>query len=165
MRSALYFAYGSNMCSSRLVKRVPSAVSVAVGYLQGHRLAFHKRSKDGSRKGDVAFTGSHDDCVWGVVFRVAAGDIPDLDAVEGRGYGYERKDVAIVTSGGNVEAFTHYATTTDPTLVPYSWYLRFYVLGAREHGLPADYTAMLQGVASIEDPDRERDANNRAIEE
>ena len=37
----LYFAYGSNMCAGRLVRRVPSAREVGVARLSNHALRFH----------------------------------------------------------------------------------------------------------------------------
>lgn len=50
-----------------------------------------------------------------------------------------------------------YATDKSPRLKPYSWYLRFVVEGAKQHGLPEEYVATLEAVRAIEDPDKERD--------
>jgi gamma-glutamylcyclotransferase len=48
-------------------------------------------------------------------------------------------------------------------LVPYSWYKRFVVEGARHHGVPDDYIALIEAMPDIEDTNRERDARNRII--
>ena len=50
-----------------------------------------------------------------------------------------------------------------PNLQPYSWYKRFVVEGALQYGLPADYITRIEAMPAIEDPDRNRDAQNRAI--
>jgi hypothetical protein len=47
-------------------------------------------------------------------------------------------------------------------LRPYSWYKRFVVEGARQHGLPADYIAGIEALPAAEDPDQNRDVENRA---
>jgi hypothetical protein len=50
VKTTLYFAYGSNMKSSRIKskKRAPSAKAIGRAKLKGKRLAFNKVSKDGS---------------------------------------------------------------------------------------------------------------------
>lgn len=58
MDTFLYFAYGSNMLTSRLLARCRSAKTVGLATCLGHRLTFEKRSIDGSGKatmlGDLA---------------------------------------------------------------------------------------------------------------
>ena len=44
----LYFAYGSNLSEERLRKRVGEFGPARVARLEGYRLAFNKRSADGS---------------------------------------------------------------------------------------------------------------------
>lgn len=158
----LYFAYGSNMCTGRLRARVPSARPLFSAKLLNHRLAFHKRSVDGSGKADARYTG-HDDVVWGVVFELDSVEKPALDEAEGLGSGYLEKSVTVESPHGEFDAVMYYASDTDPELKPYSWYLRFVVEGARQHGLPADYVSQIVRTASINDPDAARDTRNRAI--
>ena len=45
---ALYFAYGSNLCASRLRGRVPSAVVVERARLPGRRLVTDTLGRDGT---------------------------------------------------------------------------------------------------------------------
>jgi len=160
--AVLYFAYGSNMCAGRLRARVPSAEALFGAKLMEHRLAFHKKSIDGSGKADAHYTG-RDDCVWGVVFELDSAEKPALDEAEGLGSGYLEKIVSVVGTSGESTATMYYATDTDGTLKPYSWYLRFIIDGARQHGLPDEYISQLEKVQSITDPDAKRDAQNRSI--
>jgi hypothetical protein len=57
----------------------------------------------------------------------------------------------------------YYANDIDPQQLPYSWYVRHVVVGGREHSLPEEYISSIERMPQAEDPDRERDATNRAI--
>lgn len=162
--SVKYFAYGSNMSLPRLRERVPSAKRIGLFTLAGHSLRFHKVSTDGSGKCDALFTGNPDDSVIGALFEISGSEKDALDRVEGLGHGYESKTVSLSDSQGNIfEAFTYYATNTDPSLLPYSWYLYHVIYGAKETGVSVSYLAHIEATESIEDPDRERDVRERAI--
>lgn len=160
-----YFAYGSNMSLPRLNARVPSAELMGVFTLVEHTLRFHKVSKkDGSGKCDALFTGNPDDYVIGALFEISNDEKSLLDKAEGRGYGYEEKWITVSDTQGNIhEAFTYYATNTDPSLLPYSWYLHHVVSGAKVLGVPCAYLDALLATNSREDPNRERDASERAM--
>ncbi|HEB96805.1 MAG TPA: gamma-glutamylcyclotransferase [Sedimenticola thiotaurini] len=159
----LYFSYGSNMSSRRLLARVPSARFVTVAVLPGHHLLFHKIGRDGSAKCDAAVAGGGQRVI-GVVFDIAAREKPLLDRKEGLGNGYEQKWVRLTGAGGDpLEAVTYYATHTDPALRPFHWYKSHVLLGAREHRLPAAYVARIEAVEAIDDPDGERHRRELAI--
>ena len=66
-----YFAYGSNLHPVRLLERVPSAQLVG-GMLSWsqHRLAFHKKSQDGSSKCNLVHTGEESDEVYGAIYQM-----------------------------------------------------------------------------------------------
>ncbi|WP_163559709.1 gamma-glutamylcyclotransferase family protein [Halomonas sp. NO4] len=159
-----YFAYGSNMSLPRLKARVPSAERIGVFTLVEHTLRFHKVSKkDGSGKCDALFTGNPDDYVIGALFEISNDEKSVLDRAEGLGYGYEEKRITVSGSQWNThEAVTYYATNTDPSLLPYSWYLHHVINGAKETGVPSAYLDALSATNSREDPDKERDASERA---
>lgn len=53
--------------------------------------------------------------------------------------------------------------STDPALRPYSWYKRFLVEGAREHGLPIAYIEALECVEASQDRNEQRDREKRAL--
>jgi len=162
----LYFAYGSNMCTGRLRQRVRSASQPFVARLAGHTLRFHKRSTDGSGKADAFSTGVETDCVWGVVFEIDEAEKPLLDVAEGAGKGYHEEAVTVTDAeGGRHPVFVYIADAShiDANRRPYSWYKRFVVEGAHQHGLPRDYLVVLEATRDVEDPDRTRDARKRAI--
>lgn len=153
----LYFAFGSNMSSKRLQGRVPSARFEAVARLSEHRLCFHKLGADGSGKGDAEYTGNPDDEVVGVVYEISEAEKPGLDAAEGLGTGYGEKWVEIVAADGReLSAVMYFAIRIDPSVKPYHWYKNHVLVGAEENRLPADYTARIKAIASVDDPDPHR---------
>ena len=163
--SIKYFAYGSNMSLARLRERVPGAKRIGCFLLKKYRLCFHKISiNDGSGKCDAFYTGSDSDCVFGVLFEIPLEQKKMLDKIEGLGYGYSEKMVSITSRSGQEElAATYYAITIDETLKPYSWYKDHLLLGAIESHLPRSYIKILASVKSVEDPNIQRDKEQRAI--
>ncbi len=77
------FAYGSNMNLNRLKNRVPSAVKISNGFIEGFSLECSKASKDSSGKATVIKTDNKDDLVWGVLFEIDEKEKPQLDRAEG----------------------------------------------------------------------------------
>lgn len=149
----LYFAYGSNMSTPRLRRRIASARRVAVASLAGHALRFHKRGRDGTAKCDACHTGRARDVVHGVVFEIRATDKPRLDACEGLGHGYLEKTVTVTDrAGAQYRAFTYYATDIAAGLLPYRWYKQHVLRGACEHALPAAYIARIRRIPACADP-------------
>ena len=157
------FAYGSNMCSSRLQARTPSAARLGIGQLKGYVLRWHKTGADGSGKCDVVHTGRDSDAVWGVLYTLDAAKKPDLDKAEALGIGYSERCAAIQIRDRTVEAWFYVAIDTTPDLIPYDWYKAFVVEGAREHRLPLDYIAALDAVMAAPDADNARAALNARI--
>ena len=156
----LYFAYGSNMLTRRLLERTPSARVVGVAALPAHELRWHKVSKDGSAKCDIVQSSVPQACVHGVVFEIAAADRAALDVAEGIGMGYKGCEVVVNTAHGALQAWTYRATNIDPLARPYPWYKALVVAGAKEHRLPGAYVAALEAAATREDPKPERAAQN-----
>jgi gamma-glutamylcyclotransferase (GGCT)/AIG2-like uncharacterized protein YtfP len=153
-----YFAYGSNMSRARLCQRVPSAMRVAVASLRAHRVHFHKIGMgDGSGKCGAEYTGDPQDRIWGVVYRLAPQHRATLDRFEGEGIGYRRVAVdVLLDTGETCRCFTYLATRVDESLLPFTWYKRHVLIGARENGLPADYVSKLQAAKDCHDRNRER---------
>lgn len=153
----LYFAYGSNMSSSRLLARVPSARKLGTGMLHAHQLCFHKVGRDGSAKCDARETGNSDHVVHGVLFIIEPEDRSALDEVEGVGRGYEVKDVTVrMFDDQELTAFTYYATHVDVSLRPFDWYRQHVIYGAAEHNLPDAYQQYIRLIESIPDSDAQR---------
>ncbi|MET0071793.1 MAG: gamma-glutamylcyclotransferase family protein [Candidatus Thiodiazotropha sp.] len=166
VETMLYFSYGSNMSSRRLLSRVPAAEYITTAALHGHELIFHKRSRDGSAKCDAFETKSDRQVVMGVVYEISKEDRAVLDRIEGLGKGYEVKGVELITpQERTMAAYTYYATSIDNTLQPFHWYKHHVMAGALEYRLPLTYIDSLQRVASREDPDPQRHALEMAIYE
>lgn len=154
------------MLTGRLRERVPSARALGVATLSGYELRFHKRGwKDGSGKCDVVGRDGDRAQVFGVAFRMTAGDKEGLDAAEGLGRGYGVRTVRVEREGRRVAAFTYVADASaiDSTLLPFTWYKELVLAGAREHGLPLEYVRQLEAVKAVADPDSERDRHARTI--
>ena len=159
-----YFAYGSNMSLSCLRARVPSAQRIGSFTLIEHDLRFHKISKDGSGKCDAFYTGNPDNYVQGVLWEIDPGEKGALDRAEGLGYGYDEKNVKVLNgSGEGLDATTYYAIKIDNALKPYCWYKNHVLVGAQESSLPESYIQEIEAVECVEDPDEQRDAEQRAI--
>ena len=156
------FAYGSNMCRGRLLAhRVHPEGPGVRARLSGYALHFNKRSTaDGSGKANVEL--HEGGTVWGVLYVIPDEDLAVLAAGEG---GYTRTRLSVDPDAGPVAAWVYVANepSHDAALRPYSWYKRFLVDGARSHGLPADYIAMLEAIAADDDTNQERDRQNRAL--
>ena len=145
------------MSVSRLKARVRFAKVFKVACLYEHVLKFHKKSKDGSGKCDAVKTDISDDVVWGVVFEIDKEKIKILNRYEGKGSGYEIKEVLLIGDDDKeIKAFTYYATEKDPSKKPYHWYKEHVLRGAQQNGLPSDYIQKIKLIESIEDPDSER---------
>jgi len=146
---SLYFAYGSNLCASRMSERVPSARFVTIARADGRRLSLGKRGRDGSGKATLIEAPG---CfVWGVVYAIDPHDWRRLDRFE---RGYARTSLLVAWEREeHVAATTYVAPETAPDPTAFGWYKRLIVDGAREHGLPDAYVAELERLPEREDPD------------
>ncbi|MDR7415266.1 MAG: gamma-glutamylcyclotransferase family protein [Armatimonadota bacterium] len=136
-----YFAYGSNLDSDRLHKRIGrDRVDSKVGYLRDYRFAFNKKGNDGSGKANIVPRGGSQ--VWGAVYRLTSAELSYLDRCEGVPGHYERRQVEVMTREGEIiHAQTYIANREKVSagLRPTREYLDHILKGAKEHGLPAEY--------------------------
>lgn len=159
-----YFAYGSNMSLARLQERVPSAVRIGTFMLKKHELRFHMASDDGSGKCDAYQTSNENNVVIGALFDINENEKYILDKAESLGVGYDEKSIKVENDLGEVfDAFMYFAIKIDTSFKPYSWYLNHVVTGAIEIKLPSQYLNNIQSTQCIEDLDKNRDAQQRAI--
>jgi len=145
---ATYFAYGSNLLTSRLQRRVPSARPDGPVRLGDHRLTTDKRGRDGTGKANLRHAPGQ--FVWGVLWSLDREDWARLDAVEGD---YRRIAVCVENAAGErvqTQTYRSDRLTDDPALAPA--YKRCMVDGAREHGLPEAWVRLLEAL-----PERQRD--------
>jgi gamma-glutamylcyclotransferase len=141
MSSSLYFAYGSNLCVARLRELAPSAVARGAARAPGFALRIDKRGMDGTAKANLhAVSGS---AVWGVVYALEAADWPRLDARE---RDYARIEIEIFQGDERVLAQTYRSDHLTSDAIAAAWYKRLIVDGARDHALPADWCAWLEGL-------------------
>jgi gamma-glutamylcyclotransferase len=155
---AYVFAYGSNLAVARIEARVGVVTTIAVGKLAGHALRFHKIGRDGSGKADAHVSGNSADAVWGVVYEIAPRAKRRLDHFEGLGSEYLEAEVAVATAAGEIACHVYRAhpLRIDASLLPFEWYHRYVVHGARAHALPDAYVAALARAPVRVDPDRTR---------
>ena len=151
-----YIAYGSNLHPLRLAERVPSARAVDVVEMPGHRLAFHKRSVDGSAKCHMYTDEVRHLTAYGVLYEFHVDHKAHLDAAEGPGY--RERIAGYPVNGETYRSFTYVARPTHiaPDLVPYRWYKDLVLAGARYHGFPGEYIASIEATPSRDDPDPAR---------
>ncbi len=133
-----YFSYGSNLKISRLRGRVPSARPEGVARLPGYRLVCDKRGADGTGKANLRVDPTAE--VWGAIYSLDPSDWPDLDAHEP---GYERIEVEVSWLGETLCAHTYLSSLTTSDPIPFAWYKRLIVEGAREHALPDEWIRVL----------------------
>ncbi|WP_165793494.1 gamma-glutamylcyclotransferase family protein [Hyphococcus luteus] len=166
MKTVPYFAYGSNMLTARLAARCPSARLIGPAEVSRHRLAFSKRSHDGSGKATLAASGAEHDVTLGILFEIGIEDMPALDEAEERGTGYDRFDafdVHCMTRGEIVPHITYLARAPVTGLLPYDWYLALIVAGAREHELGETYVKALIDTPCAPDPQPDRPGRRIAL--
>ncbi|EMI18166.1 AIG2 family protein [Rhodopirellula maiorica SM1] len=145
-----HFAYGSNMSTSRLRARCPSAKVKGVGFVRGRTMRFHKRGMDGTGKANAFATHDNDDILWGVVYETLLSEKVELDRCESLGVGYEHATVEVQVESQTITTFLYQAITDriDDSLVPADWYHAHVINGAIEHGLPQEYHAMITRVTA-----------------
>ena len=163
--SFVYFGYGSNMLPARLSKRCPSARVLGLAIARDFTLQFSKPSTDGS--GKATLVPSQGSAVPGVLFEIADDERKELDLHEGVGHGYARVDsfsVEGLPTSDQVQATTYIATTTDPQLEPFDWYLAVVIAGAVHHGMDEQHVTRLRTFHHSVDDYLERPTRLRALE-
>lgn len=101
------------------------------------------------------------DRVWGVLYRIpeyllsrrTAGDRKSLDAIEGEGTNYERREILVRKPDGEVVAAVTY-TVRNPRagLTTNLDYVRFIITGLREHRIPRAYIEKVRAIAIANNP-------------
>lgn len=148
------------MLRERLRHRCHGAVACGLALASGYRLAFIKRGRDGSGKATLAASNQRTSTVRGVLYRIPAIEMVDLDRAE---VGYRRVNdfpVSCLESGRDLIAMTYIAPpeVCDPGLKPFDWYLALVVVGALQHGLYKEASGLQTMIETVEDPDATRAA-------
>jgi len=143
-----YFVYGSNMCSTRLEKRVGrTGVAWQMGWLKDYTLTFNKLGDNSS--GYANILPDKGDIVYGVLYRLSETELQKLDRWEGVPQHYRRVPVAVETKAGTQQSVTYIAVKVQENLRPKRCYLELLIRGAIEHNLPNDYIQRLKSVRTL----------------
>ena len=99
MKTAVYFAFGSNLDLAQMRRRCPSAVPQARATLHGYRIAFagHSTTWGG---GVATVVHDHDAKVEGMIYLLSVQDLAALDRFEGAPFVYERRMKTVVDEQG-----------------------------------------------------------------
>lgn len=146
-----YFAYGLNMSSSKLTKRVGQVIDLGKAYLKDYILVFNKLSKDGSGKANVKIKSGV--ITEGVLYELDEDQISKLDKREGVPNHYSRvKRKFTSISGEPFEAEIYIACTRKIIngLKPTKGYLSIIIEGAAEHNLSDEYLTFLKSTKFTE---------------
>ncbi|MDQ7041686.1 MAG: gamma-glutamylcyclotransferase family protein [Rhodothermus sp.] len=145
-----YFAYGSNMCSTRLEERVGrTGVAWQMGWLKGYTLTFDKFADNGI--GYANIQPDKEDIVYGVLYRLSETELQKLDSLEGVPQHYRRVPITVETKAGTQQAVTYIAVKVQKDLRPKRCYLELLIQGAIEHNLPDAYIQRLKSVRTYEE--------------
>jgi gamma-glutamylcyclotransferase len=142
--TVLLFAYGSNMASAEMAAWCPAARFIGPARLDGYRLELRRRSIRWGG-GAVDIVAAPDDEVWGALYELPDGELDRLDAKEGAGFAYARRQVRVEADGRAVSAEAYEAVEKEPDEVrPTREYAALLPRGARERGLPEGWVKRLE---------------------
>ncbi|NND59636.1 MAG: gamma-glutamylcyclotransferase [Gammaproteobacteria bacterium] len=164
MSTFSYFAYGSNLLSSRLVGRCASATFSSIAVVRRHRLEFTKPSIDGSGKATIISDETAQGSVFGAVFQISNAELETLDAFEGKDYERRPCQVTCVRTGREIGALTYYARQRRSELLPYDWYLALVVAGLNEHEIDREYVSAIRSLDHKIDAEHGRIQRRAALE-
>jgi Gamma-glutamyl cyclotransferase, AIG2-like len=159
-----YFAYGSNMLTSRLRARCPSAAFHTTATVRDYTVMFGKLSEDKSGKATLVRTTGTGHSARGAVFKISARELAQLDRAEGAGYTrLQDFPVECTRSGEAIKTHTYVAKKYDGELRPYDWYLALVVAGIMEHEIGDDYRSSLRAIHWEPDPELKRPSRQEAL--
>jgi len=166
----LYFAYGSNMLFERIEGRCPFAELIGTASVKGYKLAFHKKSNDGSAKADIIKCDDENSIVCGVVYKIGDEHSGKLDGaesyIEGSRKHYNRNDSfeVVLNDGKKLETRVYLAweASIEKNLLPYKWYWALVMAGAIENKLPDDYVEKIRIAEKNLDPEDNRERKKEA---
>ncbi|KAJ9592008.1 hypothetical protein L9F63_001447 [Diploptera punctata] len=157
-KTFLYFAYGSNLLSQRILINNPSAVRKGIGKLKNYRLDFgfpFSRRWGGCPATIVPHDGKH---VWGAVWEICQSNMSDLDRQEGVNENtYFPIEVFVeAPNGSNFKCRSYQLSSTAEGLEheeplpkerqPSEVYITVIKKGAEESKLPPDYVELLKNI-------------------
>lgn len=152
----LYFAYGSNMKTERLVSRVGEVKILGRAVIEDYQLSFNKLGDNGSGKANI-YT-KNDSSVEGALFDLTEEQIKKLDRHEGVNAHYIRCTRDIKLDGKILVAEVYFANQDklQDNLRPTCEYLQHIIDGAEEHGLDSNYRKFLKSFQCSKIPGQQK---------
>ena len=129
------------MCACWLKRDIDSAEFICRAELKGWRLVFNKKSEDGSAKADIE--DSPGDSVIGVIYEIDENEKTRLDGKEDK---YEPISVTVTLEDCSTEKVLTYKSDHKTGELPYEWYLKLIIGGAKTHGLRKEYIKTLESI-------------------
>lgn len=148
MKSALVFAYGSNMNARQMSLRCPGARAVCVAKLRDHRLTFAGRSTRWGG-GVATIKPARRSSVIGVVWSVSRANLDRLDGFEGYPFVYDRVPVQVdSTEAEAIWCYAYVKNAAEISTAPSREYLRTILDGYEGVGaaVPASLRRLYQQV-------------------
>lgn len=135
----IYLAYGSNLHPGRLQARVGPVQLLGTTSLIDWTLRFDKRGGDGSTKANLRPAPGTGFRAGVALYELDLEQLRLLDGFEGSGRGYETIAITVRIDDLDHEAFTYLAPSQwlSNALLPFDWYVKLIVEGARFHGFEA----------------------------
>lgn len=113
----LYFAYGSNLGQSQMLKRCPGASILGVAELAGYRLGFTRYSSGwGGGVADVIPDDAQS--VWGLVYTLTEADLSAVDEYEGYPQAYDRFQANVESHEGAISGVWVYTVVNKKGFIP-----------------------------------------------
>ena len=148
-----YFAYGSNMHDSAFrQRRGMRPLEWRAGRLSGYRLRFNLEGRPVGRSAPANICLDPKSEVWGVLYRITRRELVRLDSTEGvPGWNYRHLWIdAEDAAGARLRVVTYMADGKARDGRPSRRYLTLLREGARAHGLPEPWIALLEAVSDFE---------------
>jgi cation transport regulator ChaC len=141
-----YFAYGSNMQRDTFERRrAQRPIARRVGRLDGFRLTFDLPVGAGER-GVANIQAGAGASTYGVLYRIDRSAVGALDRSEGVPVAYRKLWTTIQSGAHGISAFTYISPHRRAGRKPSARYIGLLLDGARQHGLPADWVALLESL-------------------
>jgi gamma-glutamylcyclotransferase (GGCT)/AIG2-like uncharacterized protein YtfP len=139
-----YFAYGSNLKTERLVKRVGEVIIYGKASYDHYQLIFNKLGDDGSGKANIKRNKNSN--VEGVLFGLTKKQFDKLDENEGCDDHYIRRKrkVKYCNKKVKVEVYIANKIKIKNYLKPTCDYRQYIIDGAKEHNLSRVYREFIE---------------------
>jgi len=140
-----YFAYGSNMENSQMIRRCPNFKLLGRAKLNGFKLDFTKESSlwEGGVADIVKNLNNH---VWGLLYELTEQDLDSLDTYEACSTYYKRKNISVEYKSKNVEVIAYEVVNKEPFILPSRKYMNVIIKAAIENYFPKGYVDFLKSI-------------------